>query len=317
MAAVTAGNDKGFTFAVIGDVPYGPTQITEFPSVVDQINADPDVRLVDHLGDIKDGSSLCSDSYFARIRSDFDRFADPLVYTPGDNEWTDCHRANNGSYNPLERLTAIRRTFFPEPGRTLGQHKVAVKSQAAAGYAENVRYTRADVTFAAVHVVGSNNSLLPWTGNTSATPEQLAEVRGRTAAAVQHIRETFAQAKRDRDRAVVLLTQADMFDPSVSNPNPANLSGFTPIIQTIAEQATAFDGPVYLFNGDSHVYNADRPLANGSKWLSVYGVSAVPNLNRITVDGSTGVNSWLKVTINARGPQVLSWVKVPYASNGS
>ena len=47
-------------------------------------------ELVAHLGDIKSGSTLCNDEYFAFVRSQFDRFADPLVYTPGDDEWTDC-----------------------------------------------------------------------------------------------------------------------------------------------------------------------------------------------------------------------------------
>jgi hypothetical protein len=85
------------------------------------INADTDVALVDHLGDIKSGSSMCTDEYFSMIKSQFDRFRDPLVYTVGDNEWTDCHRANNGAYNPLERLDKIRQIFFPHPGLTLGE----------------------------------------------------------------------------------------------------------------------------------------------------------------------------------------------------
>ena len=37
--------------------------------------ADPDVRLALHLGDIKSGSSLCTDDYFAMVRGQFDRFA--------------------------------------------------------------------------------------------------------------------------------------------------------------------------------------------------------------------------------------------------
>jgi hypothetical protein len=83
-------------------IPYGDAQIAQFPAVVDQINADPEVRLVTHLGDIKSGSSLCTNDYFAQIRAQFDRFRDPLVYTSGDNEWTDCHRPTNGSYDPAE-----------------------------------------------------------------------------------------------------------------------------------------------------------------------------------------------------------------------
>ena len=89
--------DAGSGFAVIGDVPYGADQVAAFPGWIQQINADPAVRSVVHVGDIKNGSSVCSDDYFHLIRSDFDTFEDPLVYTPGDNEWTDCHRANNGA----------------------------------------------------------------------------------------------------------------------------------------------------------------------------------------------------------------------------
>src|SRR5947207_8299017 len=100
------------TLAIIGDTPYGTAEIANFPNDVQAINNDPAVSRVVHLGDIKNGSTQCTDDYFTLIRHDFDQFADPLVYTPGDNEWTDCHRTNNGSYNPLERLAKIRADFF-------------------------------------------------------------------------------------------------------------------------------------------------------------------------------------------------------------
>jgi hypothetical protein len=313
----TAGphRDSRFTFAVIGDIPYGDAEIAQFPSVVQQINADPDVQFVDHLGDIKNGSSVCSDAYFQIIKSDFDQFKDPLVYTVGDNEWTDCHRPNNGPYNPLDRLAAIRKEFFPQPGVTLGQHPARVTSQADRGYPENVRYTRSDVAFAGLHIVGSNNSLAPWTGNTQATPEQTAEVLGRTAAVVSSIHDTFAQARRDHDKAVTLLTQADMFDPTVTNAAYADYFAFQPIVDAIAQESAAFRGPVYLFNGDSHQYNDDQPLAAGSKWLSFYHrTAAVPNLHRVTIDGSSNANNYLKVTIDPHSPKVLSWTRVPFTS---
>jgi hypothetical protein len=310
-----SGHDDSYTFAVIGDIPYGPAQIAAFPKVVQQINADPKVRLVSHLGDIKDGSSLCTDEYFGQVKTQFDKFADPFVYTIGDNEWTDCHRANNGAYNPLERLAKIRSLFFAQPGRTLGEHPAKVTSQAAQGIPEDVQFSRADVAFAALHIVGSNNSMAPWTGKTGPTPEQSAEVLGRTAAVIQSIRETFAQARQERNKAVVLLTQADMFDPSATAPTFADYFAFQPIVQAIAQESAAFRGPVYLFNGDSHVYNSDQPLAAGSKWLSLYGVSKpVTNLSRVTVDGSTGVNNYLRVTIDPHTPAVLSWTRVPFNS---
>lgn len=73
-------------------------------------------------------------------------------------------------------------------------------------------------------------------------------------------------------------------------------------------------GEVYLVNGDSHIYNTDRPLATGSSWLTTYDVTgAADNLQRITVDGSSNNKDWLSVTINEPGSQhVLSWQRVPY-----
>ncbi|MER5452805.1 metallophosphoesterase [Streptomyces sp. NPDC002764] len=317
--AADAGNrDKPFTFAVIGDMPYGDAEIADFPHVISQINADPDVTFVSHLGDIKNGSTACTDAYFQMIKTDFDQFEDPLVYTVGDNEWTDCHRPNNGSYNPLERLAKIRQVFFPRPGFTLGHNSVRVTSQADEGIPENVRYTRAGVAFAAFDVVGSNNSMAPWTGNTQPTPEQATEVLARTASVIESIRDTFAAARHHHNRAVALTMQADMFDPTVSDPSYADYYAFQPIVAAIARESAAFDGPVYLFNGDSHLYNSDQPLAVGSSWLSFYHLTtAVPNLHRITVDGSSNAKDYLKVTVQPHTSQVLSWTRVPLAGSGS
>jgi hypothetical protein len=313
-AVPAAARDADYTFAVIGDIPYGDAQIANFPKVIDQINADHSVEWVNHLGDIKNGSSLCADEYLRMIKGQFDRFVGPLVYTIGDNEWTDCHRVNNGGYNPLERLATLRQLFFAQPGRTLGQHQARVRSQADQGLPENVRWERADVGFAAVHIVGSDNSLVPWTGKTAPTPEQTAEVLARTAAAIQEIHDTFADARDNHDRAVVLLTQADMFDPSVAKPAFADFYGFQAIVAAIARESAAFGRPVYLFNGDSHVFTSDNPLGAGSPWLPFYGIgAAVPNLSRVTVDGSTGVNNYLRVTAHGHGQQVLTWTRVPFA----
>jgi hypothetical protein len=61
-----------------------------------------------------------------------------------------------------------------------------------------------------------------------------------------------------------------MFDVTVAIPQFADYSGFRPIGQAIIDRSSAFDGPVYLFNGDSHVYNTDQPLVAGSSWMSFY-----------------------------------------------
>lgn len=303
-----------YSFAVIGDVAYGSAQISAFPEWVSEINA-ADPQFTVHVGDIKNGSSRCDDAYYRMIKADFDQFTGPLVYTPGDNEWTDCHRANNGSYNPLERLAFDRSVFFSTPGTSLGQTPMSVSSQVAAGFPENVSWRRQGVDFAALNVVGSNDDLYAWTGlgNTTATPAQIAEENARMANAVGLVRSTFADARQRHDRAVALFLQADMFDPTYAV-TWADDSAFTPLVQALIDESSSFDGDVYLFNGDSHVYNADHPLASGSHWLSFYGVTgSADRLQRITVDGSSNNRDWLRVTIDRpEARSTLSWTRVPY-----
>lgn len=307
---------SAFSFGVIGDVPYGAEDLAQFPQDIASINADDSLSFVTHVGDIKNGSTECSDELFAQVRADFELFDVPLVYTPGDNEWTDCHRANNGGYDPLERLAALRELFFAEPGTTLAQD-MKVESQADQGFPENVRFAERRVQFAVPHVVGSNNAAQPYTGAEAATPEQLAEIGARTGASLQLIRDAFADARQQNSRAVVVMLQADMFDPTVQDPRPEDYSSFRPIVQLLAEESAAFDGPVHLFDGDSHVFHEDRPLAPGSEWLDFYGVAEpAANLTRVTVDGSGNADNWLKVTVSpdaVRDGEVLSWEQVPLA----
>jgi glycerophosphoryl diester phosphodiesterase len=288
------------TVAVIGDTPYGAAQIPQFPNLVADINADPRVRTALHVGDIKNGSTRCDDSYFATIAGYFGGFADPLVYTPGDNEWTDCHRANNGAYLPTERLAALRQVFFPQPGATLGAAMDVdpqSRDRAHRAFVENVRWSTADVTFATAHVVGSNNGLAPWfsaTGQPGETPaqtsERRAEVEARTNAAVAWIDGAFDAAERQHHRGVVLAMQADTYT--------FGGSGFAAISERIADRAAGFDGDVLVLQGDTHDFLVDHPVVEA------------PNLTRVVVEGET-VSEWLALTVDPAGPRLFRWERIP------
>src|SRR5262245_7595522 len=89
------------TLAVYGAAPYGasPTDDTQFlvsPAFIGSINADPDVDLVIHVGDIHSGRQYCTQAYDRSVFDLWKGFEDPLVYTPGDNETTDCNKKNEG-----------------------------------------------------------------------------------------------------------------------------------------------------------------------------------------------------------------------------
>lgn len=295
------------SFAVIGDVPYGADQLAGFSAKIDEINADPDVQLVSHLGDISEPPN-CTTAYYSTIKARFNRFTDPLVYTPGDNEWADCSKATAGSYDPLERLATLRRVFYPTPGLTLGQHPLKVTSQASTGMPESVRFIKAGISFAVLDIAGSNNGLKPWAGETGVTARQAADVTARTTAAITLMHSAFTTATSKGSRAVVLITQADMFDSSRNG--PTYRVAFTRIVQALAKDAAAYGRPVFLINGDSHRYVKDRPLTN-PLWLDYYGAPAVPGLTRVTIQGGELVNEWLKVTA-VPDPSVLSIERMPF-----
>jgi len=101
--AINTGSAAPLTLAVFGDWPYGPDLFAAAPPLIDSINSDPKVRLVLHVGDIHSGSQPCTGAglvpppttsdpgYNQAVFDRFAQFKDPFVYTPGDNEWTDCH----------------------------------------------------------------------------------------------------------------------------------------------------------------------------------------------------------------------------------
>ena len=318
------GHASPFTYAMIGDTPYGVPQLENFPNDVAEIDADPDVRLVIHLGDIKNGSSECTTPYFEQIRTDFNGFVDPLVYTPGDNEWTDCHRTNNGAYWPAgpvlngdsrpARLDEIHRIFFDRPGWTLGQNPQHVETQGG-NYTENVMWEQSDVQFGDLNVPGSNNDWLPWFEQPR-TSSQIAEVTNRTHADLVWMDRIFDRAHDEHAKAVAIGIQADMWDPAIEG-DPTQYDHFQPIVQALANEALHFPGPVLLLNGDSHKFVDDFPLADPSRPQnkSIYGIAQdVPNLRRITVNGSTTpCHEWLKLTADPHASGVFSYQRMQFS----
>src|SRR3954447_11299032 len=241
-----------FTYAVYGDAPYGttPTDTSETdatPAFIAAVNADKAVSTILHVGDIHSGSQFCTQAYDQQIADLWTGFADPMVYTPGDNEWADCHKKKEGGGafnattgqidfvtnsdggltdyaggNPVDNLGLVRSIFFPRPGGTLGSGRLQVLSQAQVDnrshptdgqYVENVLWQREGVLFVSVNVPGgSNNDADPWYGAPAASPQQTTEAANRTGAALRWIDRAFNTADRIGARSVVVMTQADMWD---------------------------------------------------------------------------------------------------------
>ncbi|MFZ9264916.1 MAG: hypothetical protein ACO222_07110 [Polynucleobacter sp.] len=272
---------KELSFTAIGDQPYFSNEA--FRQLINRINQHPQSKFTIHVGDIKNGASVCSDETFLEVKKLFDGFEKPLVFTPGDNEWTDCHRASNGSYQQLERLEKVRSVFFQE-GKSLGQQALRLENQSKLmpkyrSYIENQRWADQDVLFVTIHQVGSNNNL------DHQVPGAIAEHQARNAANMAWLNNSFQLAKNKKYAAVVIAMQSDIFDPRVPKE-----SGFKDFIQTISKLSASFKKPILLIQGDSHQYVVDQPIKNQAG-------ETQENVLRLIVPGASLVDA-VEVTID-------------------
>ena len=164
LALSTGAAAAEFTFVALGDMPYGPREqaYPAFRALIAEINDRAPVFTI-HVGDTKSGADPCSDRLLLEQRDFMDSFASALVYTPGDNEWTDCHRLLAGAYDPLDRLRFIRTHYF-RTAESLGRQPIRLERQADVmpgfePFVENSRFSWGGVWFVTAHVVGSNNNL--------------------------------------------------------------------------------------------------------------------------------------------------------------
>ncbi len=263
MQAATPATKAGvFDFIALGDVPYGPDLLAGpmYRSLIDRINR-LGLPFAIHVGDFKSGNAACSDAEYQRQWQHFQRFAGALVFTPGDNDWLDCHRRQD---DPLQRLQALRQRFFAGT-QSLGQQPITLQRQpdsmpAHAAYRENQRWLHQGVVFATFHTVGPTN------GFDADQAAVRAEARLREAANSAWIADSFALARRSGAHALVLATQAE----SLGHGRAANWGsgrpqpGYLAIADTLLPLADAAPHPVLLVHGDNHRYTVDQPFRAAS-----------------------------------------------------
>jgi Phosphodiester glycosidase len=94
--------------------------------------------------------------------------------------------------HPLNRLALVRSTFFSD-GNSLGEKEIRLQRQSAQ-YPENTRWSRGGVTFAMLHVVGSNNNRLTTLPSGTVVGND-AEYEARNTANIAWMRETFDERR--------------------------------------------------------------------------------------------------------------------------
>ncbi|MGH7553194.1 MAG: hypothetical protein ACREMQ_09245 [Longimicrobiales bacterium] len=283
-----------FAFGVFGDGPYRPWQMARFSLVIEDVNS-ADLEWFLHVGDIL--AIPCSDEVFANRLEAMNSIRHPVIYTPGDNEWTDCHAHSAGSFQPHERLRRIRSTFFARPGESLGSRVMRVQSQgedpAFAEFVENVRWRRGGFLFTTIHMVGAGNASDDFPERTPADDQEVAR---RTRAGLAWLDETFRIARSDSMKGVVLAMHAN---PGL-NPDPEQRDGYGGLLDHLADLVRGFPGQVLLIHGDSHTQRVDHTLLDRGTGRPL------PNFTRLETYGSPEIG-WVQVVVDSVAGRVVGY----------
>jgi hypothetical protein len=303
---LAAASGRPFTFVAMGCLPYGDEALPKFDRLLAAIARQRPAFAL-HLGDIKGGRSRCDDAAFETIRARFARAPFPLVYTPGDNEWTDCWRSG---FDPGERLDRLQRTFFARPDRSLGTQPLRLDWQRATATVparpENASFDYRGVPFATVHVVGSNNGLGAGDAPPDGAAARAAEHAARDAANEAWIAAAFARATRLDAPALVLAWQANPFVP----PPAGAASGFERTLAALRTGAAAFRRPVLVVHADGHTFAFRR-------WRETVGGDQrdVPFVQFLQVMGAEDVHA-VRVDVDPRDPAVFGVRPLVVPANG-
>jgi hypothetical protein len=296
LLAALPARAEPFSFVALGDAPYnGERDYPVYRNLIKTINtAAPAFSIF--IGDIW-GIGECHDRSLQRIDAFFRLYEQPLIYTPGDNEWVDCGRRLSGAFAPAQRLQKLRSVFFKD-GFSLGRSRMPLVRQSAVSkykaYVENARWEKSDVLFVTLHIPGSSN------GYRYDDPSSMTEASQRTAANIAWLRDSFRIARERDMKAVVLAYHAEMFGPAAPTAAPGP---YTALLREIRLASDRFARPVLLVHGDAHQYKIDRPLMElqGESSTSLHA-----NITRLQVFGSPEIKA-VKIGVDIDTPWVFSF----------
>jgi hypothetical protein len=318
MTGVAAAQEIEGSYAIglWGDLPYSTLQATVgVPNLIADMNSQ-NLVFTAHDGDLKAGSTECTDAVYTQALGYFSSLRAPAVFTPGDNDWVDCDRT--AGYNSLAQLDKERKLFFSTPF-TLGQHHFRQEVQSTPSClgvsgpvpcVENRRWTLGGVTYATLNIQGSCNNLCD-------TDPDPVEYAARNQADIAWMQGTFAEAKARGSAAVMFISQADpgfdatdatrgpVRDPKTLAETDGQPDGFQEFLGALRTEVIAFEKPVAYVHGDSHYFRVDKPF------LDTLG-RRLENFTRVETFGDNQANGnndvhWLKVTVDARTRDVFTY----------
>ncbi|WP_348758086.1 hypothetical protein [Candidatus Methylocalor cossyra] len=316
VVAIAPAQAERYAIGLWGDLPYSTAQKVGVSNLIADMNSQR-LAFTVHDGDLKAGSSECTDSVYKEAVDYFNALRAPAIFTPGDNDWTDCDRTPG--YSSLAQLDKERAIFFSTPF-SLGKRRLRQEVQTtplcldakgnSVACVENRRWHVGRVIYATLNIQGSCNNLCDVDPNP-------AEYAARNAATIAWMRDTFAQAKARRAVAVMLFSQANpgwdqtdgkrapLRDPKTLAETDGKPDGFQEFLSALRDEVIAFRRPVAYVHGDSHYFRVDKPL------LDAQG-RRLENFTRVETFGDNEANGnndvqWVKVFVDTHSREVFAY----------
>ena len=256
-------------------MPYNAQGKADYPSLLRDINRATS-RSRRSTATSRPAATARAATASTRLRSpDFNSLERPLVWVPGDNDWTDCW----GRYGPATRRSPTRssgsnheRQLFTSTSQSLGQKTLTLTRESSEGgqyslYSENVRWSTARSSTSGSTSRGRTTTIR--TTTSTRYPRTDAEIQrqqteeiARKAANLHWLDEGFAYAKRiARQGRDDRLAGRPELQQRAAPDEPARRRRVPGLRRTrSATETLAFPGQVVLVHGDSHYFKVDKPL---------------------------------------------------------
>lgn len=293
MFSLSVGGEE-FKFVALGDTAYGGAESKRaYRELINLINESNPAFSI-HVGDIW-GATICNEERYMQELETFKLFKHPLVYTPGDNEWTDCNRYAYGEYENVSRLELLREVFFSD-SESLGENPMPIVRQSDVSqyieYVENSRWLYGDVMFLTLNVAGSFNNLQ------IRHPRSVQEAHQRHLANIAWLRDSIRIARQHDLPAVVISMHAEILDMGTAEDW---LPGeYRDLVRELQLAAFRYGKPVLIIHGDVHKFIIDRPYIDNRQ------PGRYRNITRLQVYGDPDIRG-VTVGVDTTTPWVFSY----------
>jgi len=250
------------TIVILADMPYSDKEKTMLQGpngnlyrLINEISP----SVVMHLGDLKNGGESCTDTLLKEHKVLLNQvYPGKVIYTPGDNDWTDCDRSSLPyNFDELERLDYLVKLMYQTPP-LLTNNLEAITSQEP--QIENKLWINNRLAMSTIHLVGTSNGR----AHIEKSQQKNAIAKADTRDTLNLIWLKNIENKTKDFDALIIGFQADIYQKSVITSKACNDSSskscdaFAIYRQAFKDLASRIKKPVLISHGDTGEFCFER-----------------------------------------------------------